>query len=78
MIRSLGQNPTESDLQKMINENDEDGNGIIDFEEFTGMMSKRLKEFNYEEDMRQSYTYGIVKILSHFLLFKLSLSLRFS
>ena len=33
VMRSLGQNPTEAELQDMINEVDADGSGTIDFPE---------------------------------------------
>jgi hypothetical protein len=39
VMRSLGQNPTEAELQDMINEVDADGNGTIDFPEFLTMAS---------------------------------------
>ena len=38
-MRSLGQNPSESELQDMINEVDADNNGTIDF---PGEVSKSL------------------------------------
>ena len=38
----LGQNPSEEELQEMVDEVDEDGSGTIDFEEFTEMMAKQL------------------------------------
>ena len=41
VLRSLGQNPTEVELQAMIDEVDEDGSGAIDFEEFIEMMKKQ-------------------------------------
>ncbi len=55
VMRSLGQNPTEVELQRMINEADEDGSGTIDFEEFVQMMARRLKENDTDEDIRESY-----------------------
>ena len=36
---SWSQNPTEADLQDMINEVDADGNGTIDFLEFLSLMA---------------------------------------
>merc|ERR1711948_114238 len=44
VMRSLGQNPTEAELQDMINEVDADGNGTIDFPEFCTLMARKLKE----------------------------------
>ncbi len=41
VMRSLGQNPTEAELQDMINEVDADGNGTIDFPEFLTMVAPR-------------------------------------
>jgi len=40
VMRSLGQNPTEAELQDMINDVDADGNGTIDFPEFLTMMAR--------------------------------------
>ena len=51
-MRSLGQNPKEEELNDMINEIDEDGNGTVDFEEFLIMMSKKLKDTDSEEELR--------------------------
>ena len=42
VFRMLGQNPTEQELQEMVDEVDEDGSGTIDFDEFCQMMAKQL------------------------------------
>ena len=55
IMRSLGQNPTEAELQDMINEVDLDGNGTIDFPEFLSMMAKKLTEPDSEKDIREAF-----------------------
>jgi hypothetical protein len=55
-MRSLGQNPTEGELQDMINEVDVDGNGTIDFNEFLAMMAKKFQDTDSEEEIRQAFT----------------------
>merc|ERR1712079_939100 len=48
VMRSLGQNPTEAELQDMINEVDADGNGTIDFPEFLTMMARKMTDTDEE------------------------------
>ncbi|KAK3093373.1 hypothetical protein FSP39_014725 [Pinctada imbricata] len=55
VMRSLGQNPTEAELQDMINEVDADGNGTIDFPEFLAMMAKKMKDTDTEEELREAF-----------------------
>uniref|UniRef100_A0AC35U966 Calmodulin-like protein 3 n=1 Tax=Rhabditophanes sp. KR3021 TaxID=114890 RepID=A0AC35U966_9BILA len=47
-MRTLGLNPTEEELQHMVNEYDTDGNGKIDFMEFCKMMKEMNKETDQE------------------------------
>merc|ERR1719240_2261958 len=51
VIRSLGQTPTEAELQDMINEVDADGNGTIDFPEFLSLMARNMKNTDSEEEL---------------------------
>ena len=55
VMRSLGQNPTEAELQDMINEVDADGNGTIDFPEFLTMMAKKMKNNDSEEEILEAF-----------------------
>ena len=53
VMRSLGQNPTEAELQVMINEVDADTDGTIDFLEFLTMMARNMKDDDDAEAMGQ-------------------------
>eukprot|EP01088_Endostelium_zonatum_P020516 TRINITY_DN7608_c0_g1_i1.p1 TRINITY_DN7608_c0_g1~~TRINITY_DN7608_c0_g1_i1.p1 ORF type:complete len:153 (-),score=58.12 TRINITY_DN7608_c0_g1_i1:81-539(-) len=54
VLKSLGQAPTDQELRDMIHEVDEDGDGKIDFKEFTKMMSGKMtgSAEDQEEEMR--------------------------
>ncbi|XP_057483722.1 calmodulin-2/4-like [Actinidia eriantha] len=55
VMRSLGQNPTEAELQDMINEVDADGNGTIDFPEFLNLMARKMKDTASEEELKETF-----------------------
>uniref|UniRef100_A0A8C8BGH2 EF-hand domain-containing protein n=1 Tax=Otus sunia TaxID=257818 RepID=A0A8C8BGH2_9STRI len=44
VMRSLGQNPTEAELQDMVGEVDADGSGTIDFPEFLSLMARKMRD----------------------------------
>jgi Ca2+-binding EF-hand superfamily protein len=43
-MRSIGQNPTEAEIQSMINKVDADYNGIIDFPAFLSIMTPKMRD----------------------------------
>ncbi|KAK6123782.1 hypothetical protein DH2020_042479 [Rehmannia glutinosa] len=55
VMRSLGQNPTEAELQDMINEVDADQNGTIDFPEFLNLMARKMKDTDSEEELKEAF-----------------------
>jgi len=55
VLRFIGQNPTEAELQDMVNEVDKDGTGSIDFPEFLSMMAIKVNQQNAEEQIREAF-----------------------
>ena len=55
VLRSLGQNHTEAELQEIISEIDIDDNGSIDFPEFLTMMACKMKELTITMKSTQSW-----------------------
>merc|ERR1712038_1503218 len=52
VMRSLGQNPTDAEVQDMINEVDVDGSGSMEFPEFCVVMVKKMQETDTENEIR--------------------------
>ena len=57
VMRSLGQNPTEAELQDMVKEVDVDDNGTIDFPEFLTMMARKMKDSDSEEEIKEAFSF---------------------
>jgi calmodulin len=55
VLRSLGQNPTHEELNEMVAEVDEDGNGEVDFEEFLELMAKKIQESSDDLDILEAF-----------------------
>ena len=54
VMRSLGQNPTEAELQDAINEVDVDGSGAVEWDEFCVLMYKKMREKDPEDEIKQA------------------------
>lgn len=55
VLRSLGVNPTASELQDMINEADADSSGTVNFPEFLTMCARTMKDTDSEEDLTKAF-----------------------
>jgi calmodulin len=57
VMGSLGQSPTEEELQEMVKEVDADGSGAIDFQEFLTLLARQMREASGadEEELREAF-----------------------
>ncbi|XP_072858380.1 calmodulin-like [Pogona vitticeps] len=55
VLRSLGHNPTEAELQGLIHAVDTNNSGAIDFPEFLSVVAKRTKARDTEEEIREAF-----------------------
>ena len=55
VIRSLGQDPTEAELELMVRQADADGNGIIDFPEFLTMMARKMAAQDPDREINEAW-----------------------
>ena len=55
VMRSLGQNPTEAELQEIINEIDAERKGAVEFFEFVNIMEKKIENVEDEEEILSAF-----------------------
>ena len=55
VMKSLGENPTQEEVQDMINEVDKDGVGIVKFPSFLSMMATKLDSLVAEDEIREAF-----------------------
>ena len=60
VMRKLAMNPTDAELQDMVNEVDADGNGNVDLPEFISLMARKMKQADQEEELVEAF-----KIFDH-------------
>ncbi|TPX70558.1 hypothetical protein SpCBS45565_g01699 [Spizellomyces sp. 'palustris'] len=54
-MRALGFEPSNDEVKRMLNEMDDNGSGTIDFEEFLGLMERRMADKYAREEMRKVF-----------------------
>jgi len=55
VMRSLGQKPSDREVEAMIQQADQDGDGSIDFMEFLEVMASKMGENSFEDDLREAF-----------------------
>ncbi len=55
VMRSLGQNLSETEIKEVIDEVDEDKNGTIDFQEFLSLITRRMKIIDKEDELIDAF-----------------------
>ncbi|KAM7479595.1 hypothetical protein LguiA_027808 [Lonicera macranthoides] len=55
VMKSLGQNPTEDEVQFMIKEVDADHSGTINFTEFLNLMAKKMKDAGVVKEIKEAF-----------------------
>merc|ERR1711892_24822 len=55
VMRTFGWTPTEGELQELIGEIDQDGNGCITFNEFVWLMTREIHDGEIEEEIREAF-----------------------
>lgn len=65
VMKGMGQNPTDTELQQMINEVDADGNGKIDFAEFVTLMARKMNNTDKDSEIFEAFKVFVRLLRAH-------------
>merc|ERR1712241_1405786 len=55
LLRYCGENPSEAEIQDMVNEVDSDATGVLQFPHFLQLMARKFSENNAEDEIREAF-----------------------
>ncbi|XP_058457376.1 calmodulin-beta-like [Malaya genurostris] len=55
VVRALGMNPSQAEIEQMIHEVDLDGSGTIELNEFLVLMARKLREDTTDQELRDAF-----------------------
>jgi len=55
LLRFCAENPSEAEIQDMVNEVDSDATGVLQFPHFLQLMARKFSENNAEDEIREAF-----------------------
>jgi len=55
LLRHCGENPSEAEIQDMVNQVDKEATGAVKFPNFLNMMSEKFSDNNAEDEIREAF-----------------------
>ncbi|GAX85124.1 hypothetical protein CEUSTIGMA_g12544.t1 [Chlamydomonas eustigma] len=55
VLRAVGKSPTDAEVKKIVADIDSDGRGLLDFQEFLSVMTRDIKNFDNETELKGAW-----------------------
>ncbi len=55
MLRALGKSPTEAEIRQIVKDIDPDNRGVVDYKEFEKIMTRDIRAYDNEQDLKSAW-----------------------
>lgn len=55
VLRALGKSPTEAEIKAIVKDIDPDNRGVVDYKEFEKIMTRDIREYDNEQDLKAAW-----------------------